>query len=192
MTTFFQKLFGKRPAAGQHEIQAPLVQSPIPSRELFLEDRHPAEFLAPEPPKPSKREKTILEDLLAIDYASRGHKDGYEIHDLSGLDMQLELIATDFRQAFDKALQSIETELEPLRIHLTDRMSQDAPELYEKIHARQDQLIKQKRELTLQKDLAVTGEGYVEKPYRLYKVGFRRGYALFVEEQLIFKHIKTL
>lgn len=192
MTTFFQKLFGKTPAAAQSELPAPIVSTPHPARELFIEDRHPEEFLAPEPVRTIKREKTILEELLSQDYAGMGHKDGYEIHDLAGLDMQLELVATDFRHVFDKALLSIEAELEPLGIHLTDRVRQDAPELYEKIHTRHDQLVKQKRELMLQKDLAVSGEGYVEKPYRYYKVGFRRGYDLYVEEQLIFKHIKTL
>lgn len=192
MTTFFQKLFGTRSAAAQPAMPAPSEITPIPSRELFIEDRHPGEFLAPESAKPPKREKTILEDLLAIDYVGIGHQHGYEIHDLAGLDRQLELIATDFRQAFDKAIQSIDIELDSLGIHLSDRVREEAPELYEKIQARHDQLVKQKRDLTVQKDLAVTGEGYVERPYRYYKVGFRRGYDLYVEEQLIFKHIKTL
>lgn len=192
MTTFFKKLFGTRPAAAQPEMSAPIVSPAYPTKDLFIEDRHPQEFLSPEPVRQTKREKTILEELLALDYAGMGHKDGYDIHDLAGLDMQLELIATDFRQAFDKALQDIEIQLEPLGIHLTERMREETPELFEKIHTRQDQLVKQKRELMTQKDLAMTGEGYVEKPYRYYKVGFRRGYDLYVEEQLIFKHIKTL
>lgn len=192
MTTFFQKLFGTRPATAQPEMPAPILSPTFPKRDLFIEDREPREFLSPEPVRLTKREKTILEELLALDYAGMGHKDGYEIHDLAGLDMQLELIATDFRQAFDKALQDIEVQLEPLGIHLTDRMREETPELFEKIHTRQDQLVKQKRELMTQKDLALTGEGFVEKPYRYYKAGFRRGYDLYVEEQLIFKHIKTL
>lgn len=192
MTTFFQKIFGTRPAAAQPELPAPSVSPAFPKRELFVEDREPGEFLSPEPARLTKREKTILEELLALDYAGMGHKDGYEIHALEGLDMQLELIATDFRQAFDKALQDIEIQLEPLGIHLTERMKEETPELYEKIHTRQDQLVKQRRELMQQKDLAITGEGFVEKPYRYYKAGFRRGYDLYVEEQLIFKHIKTL
>jgi hypothetical protein len=192
MTTFFKKLFGTSPAPAQTEIPTISGIPAFPTRELFIEDRDPREFLAPEPPKKTRRERTILEELLSIDYAGTGHKDGYEIHDLAGLDMQLELIASDFRQAFDKALQDIEAELEPLGIHLTERVQQGAPELYEKIHTRQDQLVKQKRDLILQKDLAVTGEGFIEKPHRYYMAGFRRGYDLYVEEQLIFKHIKTL
>ena len=192
MTTFFKKLFGSRPAAAQPELSATSVSPASPTKDLFIEDRHPQEFLSPEPVRQTKREKTILEQLLTLDYMGMGHKDGYEIHDLAGLDMQLELIATDFRQAFDKALQDIEVQLEPLGIHLTERMREDTPELFEKIHTRKEQLVKQKRELMTQKDLALTGEGYVEKPYRYYKVGFRRGYDLYVEERLIFKHIKTL
>lgn len=192
MTTFFKKLFGTRPAAAQPAMPSTIDTLITPTKELFIEDRHPHEFLAPEPTKKGKREKTILEDLLATDYEGLGHRDGYEDHDLSLLDMRLELIASDFRQAFDRALQEIEMELEPLGIHLTERTQLETPELYERIHTRQDQLIKQKRELMTQKDLAVIGEGFVEKPYRYYKAGFRRGYGLYVEEQLIFKHIKTL
>lgn len=191
MTTFFKKLFGSRPSA-QPVMPSMQDAAMIPARELFIEDRHPQEFLAPDVPKRMKREKTILEDLLAIDYAGLGQSDGYADHDLALLDLRLELIASDFRQAFDRALQDIESELEQLGVHLTELVEDETPSLFGKIQARHQQLTKQKVELITQKDLAVIGEGYVEKPYRYYKVGFRKGYELYLEEQVIFKHIKTL
>lgn len=192
MTTLFKKIFGSAKEVTTPQLPTIPEAATGPVKELFVEERHPTEFLAPDPPQRRKREKTILEDLLAIDYAALGQKEGYEQHDLSKLDMQLDLLVSDFRLAFDRALQDIEVELEPLGIHLTDRVKEETPELFAKIRVRQEQLIKQRSELLTQKDLAVTGEGFIEKPYRYYKSGFRRGYDLYVEEQLIFKHIKTL
>lgn len=192
MTTFFKKLFGQKDLATKPEELDIISKTPAPARELFIEDRHPDEFLAPPVPKEIKREKTLLQDLLERDYLAMGHKDGYETHDLSRMELGKELIASDFRLALDQALQDIEGQLEILAKHLTEMAQEIAPGLYEKSHTRHDQLVKQKRDLMLQKDLAVAGDGYVEKPWKYYKAGFIKGYDLYLEEEVIFKHIKTL
>lgn len=192
MTTLFKKIFGSGKEVTTPQLPTIPEATTGPVRELFVEERHPTEFLAPDQPQRKKRERTILEELLAIDYADLGRKEGYMHHDLSRMDQQLDLLVSDFRLAFDQALQEIESQLEPLGIHLTDRMKEETPELFAKIQVRQEQLMKQRSDLLTQKDLAVTGEGFIEKPYRYYKSGFRQGYELYIEEQLIFKHIKTL
>lgn len=190
--TFFSKLFGKRPVAVQTEAPAVMETAPKIAKDLFVEDRHPEEFGMQEAAEKSRSEKTILEGLLDRDYQEMGHRDGYHMHDLSWREMRLELIAADFRQAFDMALQDIDIQLDQLGMHLTAILEEEAPDLHKKIQIRHDQLVRQRRELMLQKDLAVTGEGFVEKSAKYYKAGFREGYDLYIQEELIFKHIKTL
>lgn len=188
--TIFSRLFGKRPAFIQTEAPATIDAAHPIAKELFIEDRAPHEFeVAQQLPA---KQKTILHDLLQKDYHTMGHRDGHRLHDLTRQDLQLEIIAAEFRQAYDMALQDIEIQLEQICMHLTEKVAAEAPDIHEKLQTRHDQLVKQKRELMLQKDLAVTGEGFVEKSVRYYKAGFREGFDLYVEGELIFKHIKTL
>ena len=189
--TIFSRIFGKRidtPSFRQVEEERPEMP-----KDLFIEERHPRELESPDyQRKTARQEKSLLASLLDRDYESMGHKDGYRMHDLCRLEEQLEIIAADFRQVIDMALQDIEIQLDKLRMHLTDKMEVEASDLYEKMHTRDDQLVKQKRELMLQKDLAISGQGFVERPFKYYKAGFKRGYDLYIQEELIFKHIKTL
>lgn len=175
------------------QAEAPAMgMEPAIAKDLFIEERHPREFEAQPPQEVAAKEQTILEALLERDYRAMGHRDGYHMHHFSRMDLQLEVIAADFRQAYDMALQEVEIQLEVLGIHLSDRMESTAPDMHEKIQTRHDQLVKQKRELMLQKDLAVTGEGFVERSAKYYQAGFREGYDLYVQEEVIFKHIKTI
>lgn len=189
--TFFSKLFRKRPVAAQIEAPAMGIASEI-SKDLFIEERHPRELEVQQPQQVKTMERTILETLLERDYRAMGHRDGYHMHHFGRMDLQLEVIAADFRQAYDMALQDVEIQLEDLSVHLSDRTASVAPDLHEKIQSKYDQLVRQKRELMLQKDLAMTGEGYVERSAKYYKAGFREGYDLYIQEELIFKHIKTI
>lgn len=186
--TFFSRLFGTRPAAAQ-TIAPATVEVPRIDRALFIEESEPR--LTPKATEP-KREKTILEALLKRDYALLGEQDGYKMHDLDRMDLELEKIAADYRQAYDMALQDIEGEIGALGKFLGERMEKEAPELYEQMHSRQDQLVRQKRDLILQKDLAMTGEGYIERAFKYYRSGFRKGFELYACEKVIFGHIKTL
>lgn len=170
-----------------------MEKAPAIPKHLFIEDRHPRDLDRQEDGALKKSEReTILQHLLDRDYRSLGRLDGYKMCHLSKMEEGVELIASDFRQAYDMALQDFQVEIDSLDIQLKPELEELMPDIYEKIRSRLDQLIMQKTDLMLQKDLAVTGEGYLEKPVKYYKAGFREGYDLYVQEKLMFKHVKTL
>jgi hypothetical protein len=49
-----------------------------------------------------------------------------------------------------------------------------------------------KRDLKQQFDLAILGEGYIEKTVEQYKAGFKKGFRQWTEENLMFKPFYTL
>ncbi len=55
-----------------------------------------------------------------------------------------------------------------------------------------EQLEKQKRDIMQQFDFAILSEGYIEKSVQQYKAGFRKGFSLWKDENLMFHPFKTL
>lgn len=190
--TVFSRLFGKKEVAKPAPVQD-IPSSPFIDKMTFIEDRHPSDiFREAQIEKKVVERKTILEELLAKEYYSIGKRDGYEEHCLTLMEEHLEIIASDFREAYYKAIQDIDLSLSEMEVYLSETYKEKVPEIYEKIKTRFDQLKEQKRELLLQMDLGAMGEGFIEKSVRLYRAGFRKGFALWSEEELIFKHIKTI
>jgi hypothetical protein len=190
--TVFSRLFGKKEVAKAAPVQD-IPSSPSIDKMTFIEDRHPSDIFreAPIEEKVVER-KTILEELLAKEYYSMGKRDGYEEHSLTLMEEHLDIIASDFREAYYKAIQDIDLSLSEMEVYLSETYKEKVPEIYEKIKTKYDQLKEQKKELLLQMDLGAIGEGFIEKSVRLYRAGFRKGFALWSEEELIFKHIKTI
>lgn len=187
--TIFSKLFGKRPAAAYVQEAPAMMETPVIDRALFVE----------EPPREERghtatlaEEGTVLASLLVRDYQSMGRKDGYEYHDLDRMDFQMELIAADFRQAYDKELQEVEHQMAELEPYLVEKIKLEAPDLYIKIETKHKSLLKKQRELMLQKDLAMTGEGYIEPAVKYYKAGFLSGFGVKMKEDILFKHVKIM
>lgn len=185
--TFFSRIFGKKAV----DVKATELTQPSVPRDLFIEDRDP-DFFQSELKSSPEREKSLLDDLLSWDYEAMGRAAGYALHDLSRMDEQLDKIASEFRLAYARAIQDLEFEMDGLEKHLTERMEAEAPDTFRKIKGKHELCARQKRELMLQRDLAVTGEGYMEKATRYFRAGFREGYDLFIEEKLIFKRIKPI
>lgn len=184
--TIFSRLFGKRPAAVQAQEAPALVEAPMVDRALFIA----------EPIEPGMQdeleEASVLSGLMKRDYEDKGRKDGHEYYDLDRMKLQIELIATDFRRAYDKELEEVECQLGQLEAQLREDLQEMAPGLYRKLDTRFKELEKTKRGLQLQKDLAVLGEGYVESAVKYYKAGYLSGMKVRLEGDLLFKHVKIM
>ena len=193
--TIFSRLFGKKaPATVEQTITdkfetSPLSQVPQIDKSLFIEDRHPkditrsieASHIGP---------IGILEDLKERDYFSLGRRHGYEDRSIDVMEEHVDIIASEFKEAFYAALEDLDEKIDDLAIYLTDEIKKVMPHQYEEIHTKQDKLVKQKREILSQIDLAVLGEGYIERSVRLYRAGFKKGFAFFAQEELLTPHSK--
>lgn len=187
--TIFSRLFGKRPAAAQVQETPATLETPLVDRALFIEE---PEAEAGKVGGISQERGTVLADLLEVDYESMGWKDGHDYHDLDRMEFQMELIAADFRQAYDRELQEIGHQLEVLEPYLVEKMKAEAPDLYSKIETKHKSLLKKQRDLMLQKDLAVTGEGYIEPAIKRYKAGYLSGFGTKLQGDVLFKHVKII
>lgn len=194
--TFFSKLFGKKAPTLVEHSTLPMgdMMATIPQidKSIFLEERDPLELFPTHEIPHRKARKSILEDLKSEDYHGMGKRDGYEDHELTLMEMHVDILASRFREAFQKALEEIEERIAMMAMYLTAELESAMPEQHKLIYTKHDLLIKQKRDLTLQMDLTVTGEGYIEKSVRYYKAGFRKGMALYLEEKLLFDQSKSL
>jgi hypothetical protein len=189
--TFFSKLFGKR-TAPITSTTAPEMEKEFIPKDLFIEDRDP-KFIEGETEKAEPRsELPLLDRLLGRDYHAMGYRDGYHIKDLGRMDKQVEIIISDFRLAYDKIIQELDLAMETLKPHLTEHMKEEAPELYSRYRISMDYYGQKKQEMYLQKDLAATGEGYIEHSVRCYKAGFIEGLTFYTEEEKMFKHFKLI
>lgn len=196
----FSKLFGKK-APIQVE-QTNHVTSPTPEMEqkvpkidqsLFAEDRHPSELfpiLQEEPTQTSKR--SLLEDLKAQNYYAMGRKDGYDDPNFEVMDQNLNLIACDFKEVYAQAIQEIDQQLFKIERILDPKFESEMPMEYREVNKQCEQLEEQKRDLKQQFDMAILGEGYIEKSVQQYKAGFRKGFSLWKNENLMFQPFKTL
>ncbi|WP_146260421.1 hypothetical protein [Algoriphagus chordae] len=159
---------------------------PQVDRSIFLEERDPSFLISSQETPIKKAPKGILEDLKSEDYYGMGKRDGYDDHELTLMEMHVDIIASRFKEVFHKALEDIEERIAMMGMYLTPEFEAAMPEQHELVHTKHDLLVKQRRELSLQLDLAVTGEGYIEKSVRYYKAGFRKGMALHLEEKVLF------
>ncbi|MDN3601637.1 hypothetical protein QWZ00_00695 [Belliella kenyensis] len=184
--TIFSRLFGKRPAVATVHEQPAVVEAPVIDRALFIEEA------APEPRRSREETLTILEELKSRDYERMGKEDGYEFKDFSRMDLQLELIAADFREAYDKELAKVSYQLSELEAVLEERLRETIPGIYRELETKYKSLKAKERELLLQKDLAVTGEGYVERAMKYYRAGFEAGLGVRLKGDLMFKHISVV
>jgi hypothetical protein len=195
----FSKLFGKKAPVlvePQSQILTPSepMASQIPQidKSLFTEDRHPSELfpIMEESSKSSKR--SLLEDLKSRSYFSMGKRDGYEDHNFEVMDLNVNLIACDFKEVYAQAVQEIDEQIFKIERALDPKFEREMPLEYREVTMQKEQLEEQKRDLKQQFDLAVLGEGYIEKSIEQYKAGFRKGFGLWKEENLMFKPFNTL
>lgn len=183
--TFFSKIFGKKSTPSQQESDVAPIE-----RDLFLEDRHPREIY------PESETKTgtspILQSLLQRDYFTIGQRDGYEDHDASALEEHLEVIAAEFRETLYHALAEIEERKDHIASYLTDQARESMPHQCRKMEVKLMQLESQCKEIMRQIDLAPMGEGYIERPVKMYKAGFHKGFDLWLKEDELFIGPKTI
>lgn len=195
----FSKLFGKKaPSTVEptsqnfNPTQEMEQQVPLIDKSLFTEDRHPSELfpMVEEQSKSSKR--SLLEDLKSQNYYAMGKRDGHEDHNFEVMDQNVNLISCDFKEVYAQAVQEIDRQLFKIEKTLDPKFESEMPHEYREVSIQKEQLEEQKRDLKQQFDLAVLGEGYIEKSVQQYKAGFRKGVSLWKEENLMFQPFKTL
>ncbi|WP_162342685.1 hypothetical protein [Cyclobacterium salsum] len=194
--SIFTKLFGKKAPVSVE--QPPVTSEPMVSqlpqidKSLFTEERHPDElFSSNDPIKQKKSRKSILEDLKAQDYYTMGMSDGLEDHNFETMNQNVNLIACDFKEVYSLAIQEIDEHLFKIERTLDPKFEQEMPQEYREVLMQKEKLEEQKRDLKQQFDLAVMGEGYLEKSVERYKAGFRKGFKQWSEENLMFKSFIT-
>lgn len=196
----FSKLFGKKAPVqveqnSQTQTPTQEMEQHVPKidQSLFTEDRHPSELfpiLEREPAKNSKR--SLLEELKAQNYYAMGKRDGYEDPNFEVMDQNVNLIACDFKEIYAQAVQEIDQQLFKIERILDPKFESEMPMEYREVNKQREQLEEQKRDLKQQFDLAVLGEGYIEKSVQQYRAGFRKGFSLWKNENLMFQPFKTL
>jgi hypothetical protein len=196
----FRKLFGRKAPTSvepsnqtSNPTQEMEQQTPLIDKSLFIEDRHPSELfpsLGEEPAQPSKR--SLLGELKSLNYYAMGKRDGLEDPNFEVMEQNVNLIACDFKEVFSQAIQEIDEQLFKIERILDPRFESEMPMEYREVSKQREQLEEQKRDLKQQFDMAVLGEGYIEKSVQQYKAGYRKGFSLWKNENLMFQPFKTL
>jgi hypothetical protein len=194
--SIFTKLFGKKAPVSVEQpsvTSEPMVsQLPQIDKSLFTEDRHPDElFPSNDANNQKKSRKSILEDLKAQNYYNMGMSDGLEDHNFETMNQNVNLIACDFKEVYSLAIQEIDEHLFKIERTIDPKFEQEMPQEYREVMMQKEKLEEQKRDLKQQFDLAVMGEGYIEKSVERYKAGFRKGFKQWSEENLMFKPFST-
>ncbi|EMS33831.1 hypothetical protein C943_04150 [Mariniradius saccharolyticus AK6] len=120
-----------------------------------------------------------------------GLRDGLEDHNFEVMDQNVNLIACDFKEVYAQAIQEIDEHLLKIEKVLNPMFQQQMPHEYREVKLQKEMLEEQKRDLKQQFDLAAVSEGYIEKSVEQYRAGFRKGFNLWINENLLFKPTKT-
>lgn len=189
--TLFDRIFGKK-KADSDAAEKPLV--PYMDKALFIEEREPSELLgeAPRPKAYREVEPTVLGDLLDRDYFAMGRRDGYADHTLEVMEEQIELIAAGFREAYYKSRGDILERMDQVKLELTPKAKVIMPDQYARVEKKLQYLERSLEEVMLQIDLASCGEGYMEQSVRSYRAGYRKGYTLRLDEDVLFRDFKII
>lgn len=176
--TFFSNLFGTPTK------KAETVETPV-NRSIFIDDEAPAEISE----KPDYQPLSTR-DLLCFDYETLGYSEGYSAHNIDIMQAKIQTIIADFRHAFSKEIDKITTDMRSIRPHLCDAVREAMPSEYLNLNAKYSDLATEKSEMQAQYELASAGEGICEVAISKYKLGFRKGYALWTDENLLKNHSK--
>lgn len=168
------------------------TQVPQIDKSLFTEERHPSELFPRQPHNQSPSKNSILEELKNRNYYAMGRRDGHEDHNFETMEQNVNLIACDFKEVYAQAIQEIDEHLFKIDRILDPKFEKEMPLEYREIKKQQEQLLEQKRDLKQQFDFAVLGEGYIEKSVQQYKAGFKKGFKLWTDENLMFNPVNTL
>jgi hypothetical protein len=121
-----------------------------------------------------------------------GRKIGYEDHRPEVMEEQLDLIASTFREAYYKEKAAILDRMDCYELELSPKTKEVMPDQYARIEKKLAQEHRRLEDIQVQIDLAGCGEGYIEHSVRLFKTGFRKGYTLWLDEEIVFQGTKLL
>jgi DNA repair ATPase RecN len=172
--TFLDKIFGN-----SKEQETRDVQSTLPEKDLFVTDETPAQ---PGQAEKQREGLSMLELLLRRNFEPEGFRDGYDQHDLDMLELKVQGIASEFKEAYREEIDAYQAEMQKLAQHLNGKVKEYMANQYAKLQARYDDLGLQKAELQAEMVLAESEEGRCERALRNYRYGFNNGYGLYLEE----------
>ncbi len=187
--TLFDRIFGKKQTAAE-PIERPADTSI--AKELFIEERDLLELSGGAQKPGPEAAPTVLAALLARDYFSIGQKDGYEEYVLEVMDERIALIAAGFREAYYREKADLLERMDQVKLALTPKAKEVMPDQYARIEKQLEYLERRMEDILLQIDLASCGEGYIEQSVRAYKAGFRKGFTLRLDEDVLFRDHKIL
>jgi hypothetical protein len=187
--TLFDRIFGKKKEDTDKTPTTPYID-----KALFIEEREPSDLLGEELRAKSHRESepTVLGVLLERDYFGMGKRDGYEDHTLEVMEERIELIAAGFREAYYKSRGEILERMDQVKLELTPKAKEIMPDQYARVEKKLMYLERSLEEVMLQIDLASCGEGYMEQSVRSYRAGYRKGYTLRLDEEVLFRDFKII
>jgi uncharacterized protein (UPF0335 family) len=195
----FSKLFGKKAPAQVEQNTQTLTptqemeqQVPKIDQSLFTEDTHPSELFPIHNEESRTKKRSLLEDLKAQNYYSMGKRDGYEDPNFEVMEQNMNLIACDFKEVYAQAIQEMDEQLFIIEKALDPKFESEMPHEYREVIKQKERLEEIKRDLKQQFDMAVLGEGYIEKSVQQYKAGFKKGISLYKNEKLMFQPFNTL
>lgn len=172
----FKSLFGKPTA---------IEVAPTPTfvdERLFVSNEEPVTDANLAPSK-----LNALEEIIARNFVNEGFSDGYESHNVGLLANRMESMVAEYRLVFRSQIQQIDALITELQPYLMDEVKVHMKEQYVRILAQHDQLKLEKAALEGELELAVKGEGLIEKAICDYRLGFEKGFALFTDERLLTK-----
>jgi hypothetical protein len=195
----FSKLFGKKAPVQVEQNSQTLTPTqemeqhvPKIDQSLFTEDRHPSELFPIHHEESKSKKRALLEDLKGQNYYAMGKRDGYEDPHFDVMEQNMNLIACDFKEVYTQAIQEIDEQLFIIEKTLDPKFESEMPHEYREVIKQKERMEEIKRDLKQQFDMAVLGEGYIEKSIQQYKAGFKKGVSLYKNEKLMFQPFNTL
>ena len=121
-----------------------------------------------------------------------GRRSGLEDHHPEVMEEQLDLSAAAFREAYYREKAATLDRIDTYKLELSPKTKEVMPYQYARIEKKVEQEQRRLEDIQIQIDLAACGEGYIEQSVRQFKAGFRKGYTLWLDEEIVFKERKLL
>jgi hypothetical protein len=168
---FFQRLFSTKSETVE-------LDQHLPPQDLFMTD---------ETPEPEEKQSAIisaskLEILMNQNFEPEGYRDGYEEHDLDTMEMQVQSISAQFKNAIRVEVKSVADEMSSVEPHLTERVKELMQDQYFRLQSKYDALRLKKAELEAEMELANEEKGYCELAMKKYRLGFIKGFRFWSDE----------
>ena len=156
------------------------------TRSLFVDDNKPNN-----PFPDDVRLEASLQNYLKEDHRSKGMNDGFDHHSKIVLEISKQKMKAEFRFFLDKAIEALNQRILDLKGTYVE-VKDLSPDLKEKIEISIDANQKRVAELTYEKELSASDEGWVMKLIYNYEIGFIHGTNTYIEGEDFLKAIQSI